>query len=317
MLLRSLAPLLKLCAASLIALLIVDATVFRSGWYFRLAAPESTAGSVINDLRAIRKFYVPGRKNILVLGNSQIGEGFSARIADATSGRDDLHFINGSDAGTTPRVWYYLLRKVDPDAKRFAAIALMVDYDVGANRIDMNNYLADTNYLLPLLRLSDLQDYPASFTNADERERARRAIVLPLQAFGKDIRGLFADPGDRFHDLRRYRKDWLNDVAAYGGRDLRLPALAIDAATGMPSDFSPLDSGTKARVEDYFRTLHEPAPESTQEANSAYLREWLGRIALRYAGTNIPVIVFVVPRGPWHRTSYRFPSRPDRSPSLP
>ena len=301
MFLRSLAPLLKLCAASLIALLIVDATLFRSGWYFRLVEPESTAGSVINDLKAIRKFYLPGKKNILVLGNSQIGEGFSARIADAASGRDDLHFINGSDAGTTPRVWNYLLRKVDPDANRFAAIALMVDYDVSANRNDMTNYLLDTNYLLPLLRLSDLQDYPASFTNADERARARRAILLPLQALGKDVRGLFADPGDRFHNLRRYHKDWLHDIAVYGGRDIRLPSLAIDAATGMPGDFSPLDSSARPRVEDYFRKLHEPVPELTQTANAAYLREWLGRIAGRYAGTNIPVIVFVVPRGPWHR----------------
>ncbi|HEY2394784.1 MAG TPA: hypothetical protein VGH81_02215 [Rudaea sp.] len=300
MILRSLAPLLKLCAASFVALLIVDATLFRSGWYFRLVEPESTAGSMINDLRAIRNFYRPGQKNILVLGNSQVGEGFSAKIADAASGRGDLNFINGSDAGTTPRAWYYLLRAVDPDANRFAAIALMVDYDVTANRIDMTNYLLDTNYLLPLLRLSDLQDYPDSFTDAGERERARRAIVLPLQALGEDVRGLFANPGDRFHDLRRYRKIWLHAVDVYPGREERLPSLSIDTVSGAPVDFGPLDSSVRPRVEDYFRKLHEPAPVQTQAANVAYLREWLGRIARRYATRHIPVIVFVVPRGPWH-----------------
>jgi hypothetical protein len=301
MILRSLAPLLKLCAASLVALLIVDAALFRSGWYFRLVEPESTAGSMLNDLRAIRAFRQPGRKNILVLGNSQIGEGFSARIADAASGRDDLHFINGSDAGTTPRAWYYLLRAVDPDADRFAAIAMMVDYDVTAARIDMTNYRLDTNYLLPLLRISDLREYPDSFTNAGERGRARRAIALPLQALGEDVRGLFASPGERFHDLRRYRKNWLHDVDVYPGRDTRLPPLSIDANTGLAVDFSPLASDARPHVEAYFRQLHEPAPEQTQTANAAYLREWLGRIARRYASKHVPVIVFVVPRGPWHQ----------------
>ena len=301
MTLRSLAPLLKLCAASLVALLIADAALFRSGWYLRLIEPESTAGSMLNDLRAIRAFRQADRKNILVLGNSQIGEGFSARIADAASGRDDLHFINGSDAGTTPRAWYYLLRTVDPDADRFAAVAMMVDYDVAATRIDMANYRLDTNYLQPLLRISDLGDYPDTFTDAGERARARRAIVLPLQALGEDVRGLFANPGERFHDLRRYRKDWLHDVDVYPGREARLPPLTIDANTGRPVDFSPLDSDARPRVEAYFRQLHEPAPVPTQTANAAYLREWLGRIAHRYASKHVPVIVFVVPRGPWHQ----------------
>ena len=107
--------------------MLVDLSLFRSGLYYRWAEPDSTAGSVVRAQMTIRHDYEPDRRNVLVLGNSRIGEGFSALLADAASGNDDLHFINGSIAGTTPRVWYYLLRAIDPDANRFSAIALMVD----------------------------------------------------------------------------------------------------------------------------------------------------------------------------------------------
>ena len=85
----------------------------------------------------------------------------------------------------------------------------MVDYDVAANRLDMPNYSLDTSYLIQLLRLADLRDYPASFTSDSERERARRAILLPLQSLRDDVRDLFVHPLDRYKELNRNRKDWL------------------------------------------------------------------------------------------------------------
>jgi len=44
-----------------------------------------------------------------------------------------------------------------------------------------------------------------------------------------------------------------------------------------------------------------------QDSNIAYLREWLGRIGARYAPNRIPIVVFVVPRGPWQRDLVRPP----------
>jgi hypothetical protein len=298
---RSLAPLLKLCAVAVAFLVLIDAALFRSGLYFRVVKPDSTVGSVVNDVLAIRHFRDPARKNILVLGNSKIGEGFSALIADATSGRSDLHFVNGSVAGTTPRSWYYLLRKVDPDADRFAAVALMVDYDVATNPLDLTNYSLDTSYTLPLLRLADIQDYPDSFTTSNEHARALRAILLPLQALHDDARNLLAHPIDRVNELHRYRKGWLYSVEHYPGRDGTLPPLDIDEKTGLPDDWSPVEATLRPLLEGYFHGLRQSPPAETQAANTAYLREWLGRIARRYAGHDVPVIAFVVPRGPWHR----------------
>lgn len=295
--LRSIAPLLKLVAAVLAVLLLVDLALFRSGAYYRWLEPESTAGSVMRTLMTIRHEYQPSRRNILVLGNSRIGAGFSALLADEASDRADLHFINGSVAGTTPRAWNYLLREIDPDANRFAAIALMVDYDVAGIRLDMRNY-ADTGYLVPLLRLSDLSDYPASFTDLNLRAAARRAMLLPLQALHSDASNLIAHPFKRRHDVRSTRRNAAYSALHYAGQEGRLPDLELDA-TGLPVDWG-ADPTLQARLETYFRDLQQPPTPAMQSSNDAYLREWLGRIATRYAAHRVPVFVFVVPRGPWH-----------------
>jgi len=307
MLYRSLAPLLKLAAAAFAVLLLIDLSLFRSGLYYRWAEPESTAGSVVRAMMTIRREYEPERRNVLVLGNSRISEGFSAQIADSASGRSDLHFINGSIAGMTPRGWYYVLRTIDPDANRFAAIALMVDYDVAETRLDMTNYPLDTPYLMPLLRLSDLRDYPDSFTDDAERQRARRSILLPLQAMHNDVQNMLAHPLERRDVQRRSRRNAAYWAAHYGGQDAVLPDLQLDAA-GMPVAWGADEAQLKPRLEPYFHALRDPPAVELQSANAAYLREWLTRIAQRYSASNVPIIVFVVPRGPWHERQALVPT---------
>lgn len=299
---RPLWPLLKLVAAAAALLLLIDVALVRSGAYFGWIEPDSTAGSVVGATLAIPHYYDAARKNILVLGNSQIGEGFSGSLADAASERADLHFINGSVAGTTPRVWNYLLRSVDPHADRFAAIALMIDYNLDERFDDLTDYPLDTGYAVPLLRIADLLDYPATFSDPAQRLRARRAILLPLQALHDDVRALLAAPRMRYHEIVRNRPQWLEAVGVYPGREQVLPELAIDPGSGQPVDWGAHESDFKPLLEEYFRRLRQHADPALQARNLDYQRQWLERIAERYRAHGVPVIVFVVPRGPWRAT---------------
>ncbi|HEX6832182.1 MAG TPA: hypothetical protein VF132_01505 [Rudaea sp.] len=310
--LRPLFPLLKLSGAIFFALVLLDALLFRTGAYFHVMEPDSTSGSVYGATLAVDRYSDPARKNVLVLGNSKIGEGFSAPIADAAIARSDLHFVNGSIAGTSPRVWYYFLRKVDPDAKRFAAVALMIEYDLSGFGQDLKNYPLDTSYAVSLLGLRDVVDYPASFTDADQRERARRAIALPLQALHEDARELLLHPIRRYRHVAHYRPAWLEAVGVYGGHEEALPDLPIDAQTGLPSDWGSDAATLRPKLEPYFRALRWKADPQQRASNADYEREWIGRIAARYRANGVPVIVFVVPRGPWHAT-LASPPQPDEA----
>jgi len=297
------APLLKLALAVATALLLLDVLAFRSGAYTRWIEPNSTAGSVVGATLSIEHQYVNHEKNVLVLGNSQIGEGFSARVADASIAPGQIHFINGSVPGTSLRVWNYLLREVDPEATRFAAIVMMVDYEPGRVPLDLNDYPLDTSYLTPLLRLSDLDEYSSSFGSASLRAQAARAILLPLQALHEDLLAFAREPFLRIRNIVKVRPGWLQSIEGYTGHAEALPQFEIDPVTREPRDWSAIDPALRSRLEGYFRALsHSAVDPGREKANDAYQNLWLGRIVDRYQKSGVPVIAFAVPRGPWQRT---------------
>lgn len=298
--LSSLRPLLRLCAAAAAILLLLDVALFRSGWYYRWLEPDSTSGSVVGDILAIERYRDPKRRNVLVLGDSRIGEGFSAQLADDAGGRADLHFVNGAVAGSTARVRNLLLRTVDPDADRFGAIALAVDYDPGSVLADMPNYPLDTSYVVPVLHLGDIISYPDSFTDPAQRARARRAILFPLQALHDDALDFLLHPRRRADAILRSRPGWLDAVGLYMGHEEALPELALDEHD-VPRDWGAIEPARRQKIEDYLRNARSRATPALEAANEDYVRRWIGGVAARYRAHGVPVFVFVVPRGPWHQ----------------
>lgn len=293
-------PLIKLVLVAVIGLALVDLILFRTGLYATWIEPYSSAGSVVGSTMLIKRETKTDSRNILVLGNSTIGEGFSGPLADQAAGRPDLHFINAGVAGSTPRIWYYLLRELDPNCRRYAAVALMVNYDPTVDQEDRGNYAADTSYLQPLLRFTDFSEYSESFSNPNERERARRAIALPMQALHEDITALLRSPLQRFRDSGRGRRLWMEASINYPGRDQRLPDLDIDVAAGKPRNWGGVPASTKTALEGYFRGLRQHASEQTIAANNAYVDRWIGSIAECYHAAGGKVFVFSMSRGPWH-----------------
>lgn len=300
MILQRIWPLIKLVLVTVVGLVVIDLVVFRTGLYAGWIEPDSSAGSVVGSTMLIKRETRADASNILVLGNSTIGEGFSGPLADQASKRPDLHFINGAVAGSTPRIWYYLLRELDPGCNRYAAVAMMVDYDPTTNQEDMGNYAADTNYLQPLLRFTDFSEYSESFTEPAERERARRAVALPMQALHDDITALLRSPLQRFRHTGRSRRLWMDASVNYPGRDQRLPDLDIDVAAAAPRSWDGVAESTKPALEGYFRGLRQHASAQTIAANNAYLERWIGAISQCYHAAGGKVFVFSMTRGPWH-----------------
>ena len=112
----------SLCALG--AFFALDGLVFHSGWYMAYLQPQSSAGQLESRIFWLRhEAEVP---ETAVLGDSRIGEGFSARTAEAATG-GAMRFRNIAVAGSTPRVWYYLLRDADPERKRFPIVVLAMD----------------------------------------------------------------------------------------------------------------------------------------------------------------------------------------------
>ena len=150
------------------------------GVYVHWLEPESTAGMLMLAEQLVAAQLRPDRRNVLVIGDSRIAEGFSQVTANQTAAGDHLNFVRLGLPGTTPRVWALLLQRLDPRRDRFQAVYLMApslrDEDIAE---DFANRVLDNAYLGPILGLGNLHDYPDSFFLPAARKEARDAVLFP------------------------------------------------------------------------------------------------------------------------------------------
>src|SRR5262249_29613077 len=153
--------------------------------------------------------------DIVVLGDSRIAEGFSQRLARQLA--PEYVWINSSVPGTGPRVWYYLLREVDPGAKRFRAIVLPLErYEDDDGPGEPAQFPPDLRSLAPLLRWTDSLQFVES-SPPERRWDALRLSLLRGLAFKEDLQRFLAGPAARIKkaQFERLYREGFDD--GYGG----------------------------------------------------------------------------------------------------
>ena len=113
----------------IVAFICVDGAIFHSGLYVSILAPSSYAGRVSRITRAEKERAPSGLKEVLVLGDSRIAEGFSATLANELGSPSGLKFVSLAEPAASANTWYYMVREVDPTARRYAAI--VIPYGIG------------------------------------------------------------------------------------------------------------------------------------------------------------------------------------------
>lgn len=286
---------LRLVAAMLAAWILLDLAIYRSGLYYRLAEPESNTGAVVTTLMLLDREYRPEARNVLVFGDSRIGEGFSAKQAEA--GDASLNFINVSVPGSTPRTWYYLMREAARRGYRFEAAVIGTLYEP-QNRQAIADWPLDPAHQAPLLGLEDLRDYPAGFVTAPMRERAHHAILFPALAMRADTLAALAAPLERRRKLRRFRPGFLTAVLDYSGRAERMPDLAFDADGELITQDA-LDPAQRVLVESHVAELREIPDPALEAANAEYLAAWFAALARLADEQGARLVLAPLPRGPY------------------
>src|ERR1700679_3961194 len=90
-------------AATLGAAFFAESGIYRQGWYYKYLEPASSTASVELPLYWLKRFRPANRREILVVGDSRMAEGFSADQANLDSGRRNIAFWNLGIPGTSPR----------------------------------------------------------------------------------------------------------------------------------------------------------------------------------------------------------------------
>lgn len=281
-------------AVILCGYLVSEILIFRSGWYARFLQPTSAAGTVERVVANEQRRTPTGRTEILMLGNSRMAEGFSARLANGYKPEYGYEFVNLAIPATGCRAWYYVARDLDPRRNRYAAIMIPLDdYDDFDDYEDVADRAAEVSLLINRLRVTDIVPYTLSFTTWKSRYEVFRRLMLKGLEYQRDFQDFVEHPGKRLELAAEYRAHGQDWAYGYNGIERTLTGMQVDweherltLPPGLPTDLQ------RSLADSLF---HHP-PQLGR--NRAFEVRWLGALMDLYRGSKTKFIIFQVPRSP-------------------
>jgi hypothetical protein len=279
-------------ALALLFFLALDALAFRTGWYLRFLDPNSTAGALQATLWYEEDRPLTDARQVLAVGDSRMG--LKARTANALTPQTGLRFGTIAVPGTTPRCWYYMLREVDPDCRRYAAIVIGLDTYDDRGYENMNDRELDINYLTPLVGFADLVPFVFSYQSRPQRIHAAEAVLLKGLVYQHDVQDFLARPRTRVQAV-----SWIRNE---GQRAIYNAVWNRQSLEGMTIDYKTRTLTLPAWVDAQHRTIAQDLllrdPAEYFEPLARYRRRWFGAILERYRGSKTKIIFLQLPRGP-------------------
>ena len=281
-------------AIALLAFLLVEAAVFRSGWYTRYLQPVSSAGMVENHLYWLRHAPPAKQGEVVVIGDSRIAEGFTVPAAGAATG-NRLKFWNFGIGGMSPRVWYYLLRDADPGRRRFRAIVLPLDrYSDSDPSLSQRDHIIDLNYSIGRLRLSDCWDFAMSMESSANQRTALIGCIFKGVVLRADLHEFLEDSAARLKICLYEREHGMGDIDNYSGIAKNLTGLSADLDRGVIY----FPQGVNESQMNSIRQTLTPDLKPDNGETTSYRRQWLGGILDLYKNSPTRIIFLQLPRAP-------------------
>lgn len=272
---------------------VVEAAAFHTRFYANYLKPDSTAGSLLMILSLEENRKLDGTNQVVAVGDSRMG--LRPRVTDRLVPETGCTLANIATPGAHPRCWYYMLREVDPDRGRYAAVVVPV---TELEDDDWGDYSAadeDLHYLVPLLRMSDAYDFSRSFPTWRLRWRAMRAIFLKGLSYNLDFQDLLSNYSSRAKGLQWAREELGRTRYAYKGPATSVTGLEVDWDAHKITQYPP--GATDGERKSLATQLLRPTAIYTGQ-RAIYRRLWFGRIIDYYRGSRTRVIFLRMPRGP-------------------
>jgi hypothetical protein len=276
-----------LCFATL------EGVLFHTGLYSEIVEPDSTTGYMELQLRNEIRRQKPDRNQVLAVGHSRMA--LLPRVVNQDRPGTGFTFASIGLGGTTPRIWYYALRAIDPTAHAYAAIVIPTD---DFNEPDTYDYQsereADLHYLLARLGLRDLTEFPWTFRGKMLQWAIVRGMLLKGFVYKRDFLEFIDHPLARIAKARYYATDSAGWYYGYGGVDKSLEGLRIDWQHKTMQFPDRIPEAERKEIQG----LLFPSRPPDEGLETAYLRQWYGKIIEYYRGSGTKLIFLRVPRAP-------------------
>lgn len=287
-------PALAWTLISLIAFLLAEGAIFRQGWYNQYLEPQSSAGMVESYLFWLKHTAPASVPEVMVLGDSRIAEGFSSRDADRVAG-NKIHFWNFGMGGTSPRIWYYVLRDADPTRRRFRAIAIEFDHYSDKDEFDSRpNRLIDLNFIIGRLRLTDCPDFAASMVSWEFKSEALVGCLFKGIPLRRDAQAFLLHVSDRIKRSSDWHNKGLFYMTSYLGREENLDGLSADFIRRTIVYPPGIDEERRSSIEAMVMPARAPQTGET----TRYRELWMGRILDLYKDSPTQIVFYELPRAP-------------------
>ena len=282
----------------------MDGILFRTEIYSSYLEPESTTGRF--ELFLHNEIARRPRTGPQVIGVGDSRMPLLPRISNELRAQTGITFASIAVPGTSPRCWYYELREVDPDARRYAAVVIPLnaygDEDGWENPAER---MVDLHYVVARLRLGDVLEFAASYPKPQSRWEAFRGGLFKGFIYKRDFQDFLLRPQERIEKVQWMWRDSAGWFYNFPGDPRTLRGLQVDYAAGRIT----YPAGLPQQMQDLVRdTLLLPVAPQTGK-NREYRRQWLGKIVDRYRDSTTRIVFLRLPRSPVPRPGVAQPAR--------
>lgn len=282
------------CLLGVVGLFALDGLFFRTSLYPSILEVDSSTGQFEYILERERGAQaVNGDNMVVTLGDSRLA--YSPKLSNEVTSKTGYVFRNAGIAGSDVRAWYYMLRDLDPTARRYRAVVFgLNEYEDEDEYFNPYDDIRVLHYVAVRLRYGDVFEFARSFQSRPLQWEAFRGGLLKGIVFQSDILAFLANPGKRLKETRQAHKHFDEWTYGYLETPRSMAGLEIDWSA-WKAKFPPgVDQDQMDTVNNGL--MHTVAPQIGRMA--AYRRTWYGRILDRYRGSRTKIIFLRLPRGP-------------------
>jgi len=274
--------------------LVLDTAIFRTSLYSRILSPDSIVGTAAYYVKYEREREPSHRGDVLVIGDSQVGEGFWAGLANRNEAGGGPNFVQGGIPGATLRALYYYQTILDPKRDRYHAIVIGLPTYRKKSSTEtehLNDRMLDADLLLPILSSREYLEFARTYTTGEKRLEVGSRVLVQSLNYQMDFQNFLLHPitRKRVVSLRRKIKDSI--ALDYAGRDENMEGLRYDSRSGEMHFPERLTEMERAQVQAY---LAGPGVVDADHYDE-YSRQWIERFIQAYRGTQTTLVFLRMP----------------------
>jgi len=271
----------------------LDNLIFRSGLFMRVVPPITASAQLFSTVHAEERRRPSGRFDVLITGDSRMEFGFSQALFSEIYPDSRLNLVKATLPGSDPKWWYYILKELDRNQDRYAAIVLQIDAFRATPTIkDAENSYDTAQTLAPIVHISEIPSFAGTFTDDAVRARVWKKLILSSWGTGLEWFLPVWRVAERLVGERLKERD-------ASGSPLTVEGLRVSNQTGRVMTYpAHFDAFKKKQTDLQFIRPSEQEAKRFTAREADFQEKWLRRIADLYRNSATKLVILQTPRWP-------------------